>query len=312
MFLSFQVDEAKRLLDYQTSVEVANVPHKWYQGYFFPLMVAYAVGLLLANVAVVLMQRGQPALLYLVPCCLGTMAVVGRKEWSDMWVNCKVLRTADKLTRKCDKHWGQQRMKRLVERRKRENAALAAAQERRSSSGGPRGGPHQRGPPGQGNTNGPPHGGRGRGAERGPKQSGRGPGPGRAPGRGHEKQAEGQPKQKKGGRRAGGPGGEPKGADSNTQDQSNEDSTGISPKVRDVCFGKNNHPGTKDFYQIVHETARKREGEKYGPPVYKAVRKQLQGRRLLKADGAGKWAIANKNDAVDIIAEAYNKEIKNI
>ncbi len=37
----------------------------------------YAVGLLLANVCAVLMNYGQPALLYLVPCTLGSLALVG-------------------------------------------------------------------------------------------------------------------------------------------------------------------------------------------------------------------------------------------
>ncbi len=37
----------------------------------------YALGLLLANVCVVLMNYGQPALLYLVPCTLGSLALVG-------------------------------------------------------------------------------------------------------------------------------------------------------------------------------------------------------------------------------------------
>jgi signal peptide peptidase-like protein 2B len=35
--------------------------------YFAPMVVAYAVGLLMANVAVHVMNMGQPALLYLVP-----------------------------------------------------------------------------------------------------------------------------------------------------------------------------------------------------------------------------------------------------
>ena len=319
-----QVDEAKRLLDYQTSVEVIDVPHKWYQGYFFPLMVAYAFGLLLANVAVALMQQGQPALLYLVPCCLGTMAVVGRKEWGDMWQSSKVLRTADKLIRKCDKHWGQQRMKRLVERRKRENAALAAGQRRGSRSstglnGGGRtrqhDGPPQQGGPGRGNPTRQASGGRGRGPGRG-AANGRGPGGGRGRGRGHHPESQSKPK--KGGRRAAAPGAQatpssPNGpTNSHDQDHSPELSASISPKIRDVCFGKRNHPGTEDFHQIVHETARKREGEEYGPPVYKAIRKQLQGRRLLKASGSGKWEIVSKTEAVDMIKEAYISEMKRI
>ena len=41
----------------------------------------------MANLAVVLMQKGQPALLYLVPCTLGVMVWMarGRQELQDLW-----------------------------------------------------------------------------------------------------------------------------------------------------------------------------------------------------------------------------------
>lgn len=67
--------------------------------YLTPLTIAYAVGLLMANLAVVLMQKGQPALLYLVPACLGTMVVVGkvRGELHDLWKGPVVLKKADRL-----------------------------------------------------------------------------------------------------------------------------------------------------------------------------------------------------------------------
>lgn len=51
----------------------------------------------MANTAVYLMQMGQPALLYLVPCCLGTMGYMGwrRKELQQLWDGPRVLRAAD-------------------------------------------------------------------------------------------------------------------------------------------------------------------------------------------------------------------------
>ena len=67
--------------------------------YFGPLIVAYAVGLMMANVAVYWMNMGQPALLYLVPCCLGTMCWLGwkRGELTGLWHGPKVLVTADTM-----------------------------------------------------------------------------------------------------------------------------------------------------------------------------------------------------------------------
>ena len=56
-------------------------------GYFGPLVIAYAVGLAMANAAVYLMRMGQPALLYLVPCCLGTICIIGwrKQETRHLW-----------------------------------------------------------------------------------------------------------------------------------------------------------------------------------------------------------------------------------
>jgi signal peptide peptidase-like protein 2B len=50
------------------------------RGYFRLMVLGYAVGLMMANMAVYLMQMGQPALLYLVPCTLGLFALVA---WGD-------------------------------------------------------------------------------------------------------------------------------------------------------------------------------------------------------------------------------------
>jgi hypothetical protein len=68
-------------------------------GYFVPLVIAYAVGLWMANTAVYLMQMGQPALLYLVPCCLGTMRYLGfrKQEWGELWNGPRALKTAEAL-----------------------------------------------------------------------------------------------------------------------------------------------------------------------------------------------------------------------
>ncbi|KAG4053263.1 hypothetical protein PC123_g11586 [Phytophthora cactorum] len=47
------------------------------RGLFCLLMWGYTIGLLLANIAVVTTGSGQPALMYLVPCTLGLLAIVG-------------------------------------------------------------------------------------------------------------------------------------------------------------------------------------------------------------------------------------------
>lgn len=68
-----------------------------YGYYFVPLVIAYTIGLFMANTAVYVFEMGQPALLYLVPCTLGTIAYIGskRNELKLLWDGPKVLKQAD-------------------------------------------------------------------------------------------------------------------------------------------------------------------------------------------------------------------------
>eukprot|EP00485_Elphidium_margaritaceum_P005748 CAMPEP_0202689728 /NCGR_PEP_ID=MMETSP1385-20130828/4926_1 /ASSEMBLY_ACC=CAM_ASM_000861 /TAXON_ID=933848 /ORGANISM="Elphidium margaritaceum" /LENGTH=507 /DNA_ID=CAMNT_0049344907 /DNA_START=40 /DNA_END=1563 /DNA_ORIENTATION=+ len=50
------------------------------KGYFVPALIGYAVGMMLTDINLVLMQHGQPALLFLVPCTLGTTYVLAYKR----------------------------------------------------------------------------------------------------------------------------------------------------------------------------------------------------------------------------------------
>lgn len=103
LLISFaaRLDEAKRLVGGHTSFQIRMPPQFGFFGY---VIVAYAIGLLLAIIAVVVMQRGQPALLYLVPATLGTFLVLGRHELKDLWKGPHVLLWADRLVRYCDTH----------------------------------------------------------------------------------------------------------------------------------------------------------------------------------------------------------------
>lgn len=53
-------DEASRLVGAHWPNLGIDVPSKWHEGYFFPMMIAYSSGLLLAFIAVILMEQGQP------------------------------------------------------------------------------------------------------------------------------------------------------------------------------------------------------------------------------------------------------------
>lgn len=78
---------------------VDRIQKALFRGYFGPLVIAYGVGLTLAYLAVAMTKRGQPALVYLVPACLGTMLFLGwkRRELSELWSGPKVMRKADRM-----------------------------------------------------------------------------------------------------------------------------------------------------------------------------------------------------------------------
>lgn len=62
----------------------------WAAGYCTPCVLGYAVGLGITYLALILSwfgDEGQPALLYLVPCTLGTVALLGwqRGQLTDLW-----------------------------------------------------------------------------------------------------------------------------------------------------------------------------------------------------------------------------------
>ncbi|DAZ97077.1 TPA: hypothetical protein N0F65_001261 [Lagenidium giganteum] len=58
------------------------------ENYFRSMCIGYAVGLGMANVAVTFMQMGQPALMYLVPTCLGSLLVLAWRngDFKAMWL----------------------------------------------------------------------------------------------------------------------------------------------------------------------------------------------------------------------------------
>jgi len=66
-------------------------------GYFIPVCVFYGIGLVIANLGVYTMEEGQPALLYLVPCCLGSMLIMAwmKNDLTRMWKTNIYINTAN-------------------------------------------------------------------------------------------------------------------------------------------------------------------------------------------------------------------------
>jgi hypothetical protein len=98
-------DAATRLVGTHATAFRIRVPSKWYQGFFFPICVAYSLGLLLAFMAVLLMQQGQPALLYICPILLGTIFYLGRKNLKQLWSGAEIFGLAERLMARNERLW---------------------------------------------------------------------------------------------------------------------------------------------------------------------------------------------------------------
>jgi hypothetical protein len=235
-------DEAARLIGAYTTNPDIKTPTKWYEGYFFPMLMAYSLGLFFAFLAVILMEQGQPALLYICPICLTTIFILGRRDIKDLWNGSKVLNLADSLITKTERDWGKTRMERFAERLSRENAALATASEN----------------------------------ELDPVQH--------STGRSAEKVSE-----------------EP-----NTGPKRSTPSDHKQPRSKDVCFGYEDHPGTRAFRKVVEEVAADFGEEDFKPEIYKTIRKKLKGRRFFTTNKIV-WLEASKLETRKQIGGAYDR-----
>ena len=206
----------------------------WYEGYFFPMLMAYSLGLFFAFVAVILMEQGQPALLYICPICLTTILILGRRDIKNLWNGVKVLKQADFLISKTEREWGKSRMKRFAERRRRENAALTKRSDNKQDMieippEMPRINQSESAPPGQ-----------------------------------------------------------------------------MQPRLKDICIGQENHPGTRFLRNIVEETRADFGEEEYKPEIFKVVKRKLRGRRFfIKKDSV--WEEASKLETRKEIGRAYDR-----
>eukprot|EP00980_Cylindrotheca_fusiformis_P007925 scaffold1697_cov120-Cylindrotheca_fusiformis.AAC.7 len=303
-----RVDAAARLLGRHTSVDV-YVPEKWYQGYFFPLSVAYAIGLLITFSVLWATGDGQPALLYLAPSCLLAMFIVGRKEIKELWTDSRTLRLADNLKRKCEKNWARQRMHRQVMKKRRERAGYvnndndvsgpdsAPARQQMDRPGGSRGSnPSSRGNPNERRS-------RSRGADGRRNEDRRNPGR-REGRRGHPKdgsrntdQTTGQSNNR----------GAKKSPGSNAAKAAPDNNAArAEPQKGDVCLGNEKHPGTKALRRAAQKSLETFSNDDFNPDVYRSIKRQLKGKEFFVRDGTG-WRQASKGEIKRGIEKAFNE-----
>lgn len=83
------------------------------------------------------------------------------------------------------------------------------------------------------------------------------------------------------------------------------------PRDMDVCFGSGNHPGTIALTEAVIKSMHKFSPKGWGPPVYKAIRSDLQGRRFfVRPDLESPWREASAEEKVELTRELFEAKRK--
>jgi hypothetical protein len=253
--------------------------------FFFPMSIAYSTGLFLAFLAVILMKRGQPALLWICPVCLGTIFYLGRGDFMGLWNGAEVLDLADRLIMRSERAWDRARTRRLREEKRQEDSMLDVSQNRPKDESSnrissvvspdrncsiadigdsdcPEGGDalceHVAGDIAATNAKSRclPH---------------------------------------------------PNTCNRQLSRTTTPDLPVIStPTSNDVCFGDEDHPGTKVFRKVVKEIATELDGEEYSPNVHKSIKVKLNGKRFFKTGTPENWILANKYEIRDEIGKAYD------
>jgi hypothetical protein len=84
------------------------------------------------------------------------------------------------------------------------------------------------------------------------------------------------------------------------------------PTATDVCIDVQDHPGTLAFLQIVKTSLDQIGDVDYSPPVYKLIKKQLKGRRMLICVNATKkpsyWREAAQPERIDYVGKCFEDE----
>jgi tetratricopeptide (TPR) repeat protein len=95
------------------------------------------------------------------------------------------------------------------------------------------------------------------------------------------------------------------------EDALDEDEIVYNPEDFDVCFDNRHHPGTKEWIQIVRDSLAQFATTDYSPPVYKAIKKKLKGRRFLiriSRNSKTSWREATKPEVIELFGECFNEE----
>ena len=80
------------------------------------------------------------------------------------------------------------------------------------------------------------------------------------------------------------------------------------PTDEDVCFGKADHPGTVQFMHVCQGTALQYPDDHYGPEIYAAMKRPLEGRRFfVHSKKRDRWVLAGKKTKTRHFEKEFNR-----
>jgi tetratricopeptide (TPR) repeat protein len=85
----------------------------------------------------------------------------------------------------------------------------------------------------------------------------------------------------------------------------------FNPLDSDICFDDRGHPGTTALIHVLKELLIEFEETEYSPPVYKAIKKRLKGRKFLiriRRDERTSWREATKPEVIQLLGDCFNEE----
>jgi hypothetical protein len=77
------------------------------------------------------------------------------------------------------------------------------------------------------------------------------------------------------------------------------------PRRSDVCFGLDYHPGTNDWVEIVRGCMEEYGEKEYSPSVYKAIKRQLNGRFFYVRDELQCMARSHEKGAYCVLPQLF-------
>jgi hypothetical protein len=89
-----------------------------------------------------------------------------------------------------------------------------------------------------------------------------------------------------------------------------DDDDVLGPMSIDICFGKASHPGNSTLMTVIRRILAEGKVTRWGPPVYRAIKAKLKGRRFFVRIGENEWREATQVERRSETEKYYQHQAK--